>query len=488
MDGKVYLVGAGCGEADLITFRGQRLLCDCDAVVYDDLIASDLLVLPPSGAELIYMGKRSGRHSASQKEISDTLIRLAEEGKRVVRLKGGDPFVFGRGGEELQALQAAGIPFEVIPGISSAIAIPEEAGIPVTHRGLSRSLHVVAGHTADTVDGLPENLEELANLHGTLVFLMGLRQLPEISERLILAGLSEDTPSAVISGGNTSRKVIVRAPLCQIASKSRDITPPAVIVIGDVAALDLMPSGIEPLNAVTIALTGSDSISGQLEDSLKSLGANVFRAQRSQVIRCPLDFSQISDSFGWLVFTSANGVDAFFDALRESEKDIRDFAHYRFAVIGSGTKKRLGKYGVQADLCPKEFTVEDLGKALLKTAAPGTPIFLLRSRKANGVLRKILSPHYPVREIPIYDLKNDERIQKFAAGRMADANYILFSSASGVDFYFEQFGTLPSHTIPVCIGHVCASRLRMYYAGNILTAAEATASSMIEAIMNDLRK
>lgn len=485
--GKVYLVGAGCGEADLITLRGHSLLCTCDAVVYDDLIAPELLTLLPPQSELIYMGKRRGNHSASQEEISDTLIRLAAEGKQVVRLKGGDPFVFGRGGEEIRALQTADIPFEVIPGVSSAIAIPAEAGIPVTHRGLSRSVHIVTAHTADTIDGLPEDLEELAKLHGTLVFLMGLGQLPQISKRLILAGLPEDTPSAVISGGNAPRKAVVRAPLNQIAVKAREITPPAVIVIGNVAALDFKHSGGGPLDTVCVALCGSDGICKKLEDSLKSLGANVFRAQRTEIVRLPFSFDKVSDSPGWLVFTSANGVDAFFDTLLEYKKDIRDFAAYRFAVIGSGTKKRLADHGIQADLSPKEFTVERLGNALLETVSPGTPIFLLRSHKANAALKELLDPYYPVTEVPLYDLKNDERIRKFAAERMDEANYIFFSSASGVDFYFEQFGRIPPHTIPVCIGPVCASRLREHYEGNILISAEATTPSMIDAVLQDIQ-
>ena len=198
--GKVYLVGAGCGKADLITARGLRLLQRCGAVVYDDLIDKALLEEGPAEAERIYMGKRAGRHSAGQQEINERLTGLARQGKMVVRLKGGDPYIFGRGGEEMQALLEADVPCEMVPGISSALGIPAQAGIPVTCRGVSRSVHIIVGHTADTPDGLPA-LEQLAGLEGTLVFLMGLGRLTEIAARLIGAGMPPETPAAVLAGG-----------------------------------------------------------------------------------------------------------------------------------------------------------------------------------------------------------------------------------------------------------------------------------------------
>ena len=246
MSGCVYLVGAGCGPMDLITLRGLRLLQSCDAVVYDDLIDPELLSSAPLQAERIYVGKRRGRHSAAQEEISQLLVEKAREGKQVVRLKGGDPFVFGRGGEECLVLREAGVPFEVVPGISSAIAVPALAGIPVTHRGVSQGVHIVTAHTADTEDGLPANLSQLAHIGGTLVFLMGLRQLPRLTERLITEGMPGDTPSAVISGGADSRPTAVRAPLSQLprAAQAAGVCPPAVIVVGGTAGMDL--SGGQP--------------------------------------------------------------------------------------------------------------------------------------------------------------------------------------------------------------------------------------------------
>ena len=237
--GRVDLVGAGCGKADLITVRGLKLLQQCQAVVYDDLIDPALLDAAPETARRIYMGKRSGAHSAPQSEINQTLIDLAREGLRVVRLKGGDPYLFGRGGEEMLALKAAGIPCGEVPGIPSAIGIPAEFGIPVTHRGLSRGLHIVTAHTSDTPDGLPADFDHLAKLEGTLVFLMGLSQAERIATRLMAAGKSPDTPAAVLSGGNSKNPACIRTTLAQLAEAARNVRPPAIILVGEVAAEDL---------------------------------------------------------------------------------------------------------------------------------------------------------------------------------------------------------------------------------------------------------
>ena len=236
--GHVALVGAGCGKADLITVRGLRLLRQCTALVYDDLIDDSLLDELPAGAETFYMGKRSGHHAAPQAEINAKLIELARAGHRVVRLKGGDPFVFGRGGEEALALRQAGIDFEVVPGISSAIAIPGEAGIPVTHRAMSREVHIITAHTK--AEETPD-YRRYAALEGTLVFLMGLQRLEKIAADLQAGGMAGDTPAAVISGGNAAHRAAVRAPLSGIAAAARQagVEAPAVIVVGPTAALDL---------------------------------------------------------------------------------------------------------------------------------------------------------------------------------------------------------------------------------------------------------
>ena len=238
--GRVALVGAGCGRADLITVRGLRLLQQCRAVVYDDLIDTALLDTAPAGAERIYVGKRSGRHSAPQAEINAALIALAQRGGLTVRLKGGDPYVFGRGGEEALALQRAGIPFEVVPGITAAIAVPAEAGIPVTHRGVSRAVHIITAHTQDETPDFSRWAALAAD--GTLVFLMGLQRLPQIAAGLLAGGLPPQTPAAVLSGGNAPHPAAVRASLGEITDVARaaGVEAPAVIVVGDVAGMELL--------------------------------------------------------------------------------------------------------------------------------------------------------------------------------------------------------------------------------------------------------
>ena len=240
--GRVALVGAGCGRADLITVRGLRLLQQCRAVVYDDLIDTALLDTAPAGAERIYVGKRSGRHSAPQAEINAALITLAQRGGLTVRLKGGDPYVFGRGGEEALALQRAGIPFEVVPGITAAIAVPAEAGIPVTHRGVSRAVHIITAHTQDETPDFSRWAALAAD--GTLVFLMGLQRLPQIAAGLLAGGLPPQTPAAVLSGGNAPHPAAVRASLGEItdAARAAGVEAPAVIVVGDVAGMELLHS------------------------------------------------------------------------------------------------------------------------------------------------------------------------------------------------------------------------------------------------------
>lgn len=239
--GYVHIVGAGCSDYDLITVRGLNLVQNADTIIYDDLISNELLDTAKESCEKIYAGKRSGRHYMKQEEINDLIVSKAKEGKTVVRLKGGDPFVFGRGGEEISALMEHKIPFDEVPGITSAIAIPAEAGIPVTHRGLSRSLHIITGHTADTADGVSESIEKLASLDGTLVFLMGLSNMKKICSRLIECGKDGNTPAAVISGGNSKNKIAVRAPLKDLveACISKNVKSPVTIVIGPVAELNL---------------------------------------------------------------------------------------------------------------------------------------------------------------------------------------------------------------------------------------------------------
>ena len=487
--GCVYLIGAGCGPADLITLRGMERLRRCDAVVYDDLIDPRLLELVPEGAERLYMGKRQGRHSASQSDISAKLVALAREGKVVARLKGGDPFVFGRGGEEILALQAAGIPYEEIPGISSAIAIPALAGIPVTHRGASQSLHIVTGHTAHTPDALPSQLDKLAGLEGTLVFLMGLSQLPQLAARLLAAGKDPDTPAAVISGGNAPHPATVRGTLADIADLAREVQPPAVIVVGQVAGLDLSSTLSGPLDGVRVGITGTEAVTGRLEEALTGLGASVTLAERSLLLELEpdLEFSVLADGAPhWLVFTSANGVRLFFRRLREQGLDLRRLHACKFAVIGAATGEALAQHGIRADLCPAQYTSRGLGLALRETAKPEEDIFLLRSLYGSPVLPALLHERgLSVHEIPLYDLQSDPEIARQTAHALPSLDYLTFSSASGVDLFFRQYGALPSRARCVCIGEVTAQALLDRGGPSPLVPADTSVQGMVQSILAD---
>ena len=485
--GKVCLVGAGCGRADLITLRGLRLLRCCDVVIYDDLIDRDLLREVPGHAQVIYMGKRQGKHSARQEEICAQLVQCAQEGKLVVRLKGGDPFVFGRGGEELLALEQAGIPCEVVPGISSALAIPAMAGIPVTHRGLSRGIHIVTAHTADTGDGLPEYLDDLARLPGTLVFLMGLSRLESIALRLIKAGKPGDTSAAVLSGGNSPYPAAVRGTLADIAERVRaaQVQPPAVIVVGAVAELDLPVSIDDPLEGVTVGLSGSEPMTRKLREALEPLGARTFLAQQSiiQALPTPIELSSLCDgNIHWLVFTSANGVKEFFRRLKAERVDLRRLHQCRFAVIGAATGKALSAQGFQADLCPETYTTTALARTLLETVPPQEDIFLLRSRQGSDELLQTLSASRTVWDIHIYDAV-PAPVTEEAEEWLKRADYLVFTSAGGVKMFLEQQGGIPSQARCVCIGEVTAAALTRHWNGSPILAKGTSVEGIVQAIL-----
>lgn len=484
--GCVYLVGAGCGSADLITVRGLELLRRCDALIYDDLIDPALLGTAPVRAERIYMGKRSGKHSASQEEISNELIRQSKMGRTVVRLKGGDPYVFGRGGEEFLALQEAGIPCEEVPGVSSAIAIPAAAGIPVTHRKLSRSLHIITGRTADTADALPQDFEHFAKLQGTLVFLMGLKHLPLIAQRLMETGKSPDTPAAVVSGGNSPNPAKVRGTLCDIAERVREagVMTPAVIIVGEVAALDLSPTILRPLEGVNIGLTGTVELVEKLSLVLKEQGARVHYLQQHKLLELPEAMEHWQPGGGWLVFTSSNGVRCFFRALSRRGLDRRCLSGHKFAVIGGATGKCLWEYGYKADLCPEVYTSEALGKALLKTVSSGEPITLFRSAQADNHLYDTLADAgHTVTDLRVYDV-----VPEAAEGEVPKVDYLVFASAGGVKAYWETFGEPEKTTKCVCIGEITAAALQKRSDRPFLMATEISAQGILDTILTNAQQ
>ena len=482
--GFVYLVGAGCGSADLITVRGLRLLQSCDAVVYDDLIDPALLA-QAAHAEQHPAGKRCGRHSMPQSEINSLLVRLGQSGKTVVRLKGGDPFVFGRGGEEFLALQAAGVPCEEVPGISSCIAVPAAAGIPVTHRGASRSFHVITGHTAQTGDTLPESLEALAALHGTLVFLMGLNSLEQIAARLTAAGKPPETPAAVVSGGNAPHPATVRGTLADIAEKARAarVQAPAVIVVGAAAALELCAPAapVLPLAGVRVGLVGTPAFTERLARRLGALGAAAGPCMTARVRPLPPQpgWERLADGRScWVVLTSRNGVGCFFDALAAARIDVRRLHACRFAAIGPATAEALAQRGITADLCPEQATGAELARALCAAAGPGEEILLFRAAESSPEMRGILTAQgFSVREYTLY------KTEYAAASPNAEADYLAFASAGGVRAWSSACGAAPKGAVCVCIGPVTARALAQQTGAPFLTAEDISAEGVAECIL-----
>ena len=497
MSGKVYLVGAGCGDPELITWKGLNLLRTCDAVLYDDLVADKLLEETKQDCERIFVGKRYGRHSLPQNETNALLVEKAKEGKMVVRLKGGDPFVFGRGGEEVLTLQAENIPYEVVSGVTSSIAVPAAAGIPVTHRKIARSFHVITGHTAAGGETtLTENLDVLAKLEGTLVFLMGLHHLEEICDGLMTGGKAKDTPAAVISNGTTPEQKIVRAALGELAETVREavLEAPAVIVIGETAELDFTGTIPRPLYGVKIGVTGTKSITRKLRDRLEEQGAAVTEMDYSTIMpyrenaRLEQELQKISD-YPWAVFTSPNGVEIFFDYLKKLKFDVRRLAHLQFAVIGTGTAAALEKRGIYASFLPEKYDVESLAKGLCGTAKKDENILILRAEQGSEILTEVFDAEgMTYTDVKIYDILVDEEKRRFANEKAKEMDFITFASGSGVRGFMENGGTIPAGTKAVCIGTSTAKMLKKYGDYEKLTAETFNVDGVVDIILKEVTK
>lgn len=497
MSGKVYLVGAGCGDPELITWKGLNLLRKCDVVLYDDLVASKLLEETRQNCELIFVGKRYGKHSLPQNETNDLLIEKAKEGKTVVRLKGGDPFVFGRGGEEVLALQAENIPYEVVSGVTSSIAVPAAAGIPVTHRKVARSFHVITGHTAAGGETtLTENLDVLAKLEGTLVFLMGLHHLEEICGELMQGGKDAETHAAVISKGTTPEQKIIRANLGELAAKVREakLEAPAVIVIGETAELDFTGTIPRPLYGVKIGVTGTKSITRKLRDRLEEMGAAVTEMDYSTIVpyrenaRLEEELQEIS-AYPWAVFTSPNGVEIFFDYLKKLKFDVRKLAHLQFAVIGTGTAAALEKRGIYASFLPEKYDVESLAKGLCKTVKKEEKILILRAEQGSEILTEVFDEAgMTYTDVKIYDIHVDEDKRRFANEKAQEMDFITFASGSGVRGFMENGGSIPAGTKAVCIGSSTAKMLKKYGDYEKITAETFNVDGVVEIILKEVAK
>lgn len=395
MTGTVYLVGAGPGNYKLLTLRGKELLERADVVVYDRLADKRLLSFA-ANAETIYAGKTAARHTLRQEEINALLIAAAGAGKTVVRLKGGDPFVFGRGGEEASALAAAKIPFEIVPGVSSAIAAPAYAGIPVTDRREASSFAVITGHEDPLKTTSSVHWDKLAGAVDTLIFLMGVHHLPHLTARLLACGKSPSTPAAFVRWGTRPNQEVLTTTLGTAAADAAKagLKPPAVFVVGSVVGLrrHLAWYDTKPLFGKRIVVTRTQAQASALTAALEEMGACCLEVPTIRLTP-PADAYAALDTaidtlpaYEWIVFTSANGVHAFFDRLTASGKDSRALGQAKIAVIGSATDAALRPYGLRADIIPKNYHAEELAAALAPHISTTTRILLPRARKARSVL------------------------------------------------------------------------------------------------------
>jgi uroporphyrinogen III methyltransferase / synthase len=451
----VYLVGAGPGDPGLLTRRGAALLEVAEVVVFDRLAHPSLLDLAPLTAERINVGKAPGAVEMDQDGINAVLVDRGAQGKTVVRLKGGDPFVFGRGGEEAEALASAGVPFEVVPGITSAIAAPAYAGIPVTHRGLSTHVTVVTGHEDPAKGTTDTDWAALARAGGTLVILMGAGHIADIATRLIDGGRAPETPVAAVRWGTLPGQRTIRATLATIANAG--VRAPSAIVVGKVAALDLAWFESRPLFGRTVVITRAREQASALRVRLELLGAEVLELPTIELE--PLDFTCPDlGSFAWLVVTSANGVDALFDrGLAPAGLDARALGGTKVAAIGPGTAAALERRGIRADLVPERFIAESLLDAFPDPAEAGARVLVARAEQARDVLPEgLVAKGYDVEVLPVYRtvraVPAPEQLELVRAGKV-DA--VTFTSSSTVTGFSELVGPIADpHPLVVSIGPI----------------------------------
>jgi uroporphyrinogen III methyltransferase/synthase len=458
----VFLVGAGPGDPGLLTRRGAEVLAAADVVVYDRLSVDALLDLAPAGAERISVGKAPGRVTMPQEEINALLVERGRTGATVVRLKGGDPFVFARGGEEASALVEAGIPFEVVPGITSAIAAPAYAGIPVTLRHSSTSFTVVTGHEDPSVgDDGSVDWEAVARVGGTIVILMGVARIRRIAEALIAGGRSPATPAAAVRWGTRPEQRTVRATLGTIADA--DLATPSVIVVGDVAAEDLAWFERRPLFGRRVVVTRTREQASALAAALRAAGAEPVEVPVIEVAD-PLDGGAALRAaaarlaaYDWVVLTSPNGARRLLAAVAADGGDARRFGGARIAAIGPGTAAALAVGGLRADLVPERFVAEALLEAF--PAGPGR-VLLARAEVARDVLPDGLrAAGWAVDVVDAYRTVAAAPSDATAAA-LAAADVVTFTSSSSVDRFLEAFGAGAVPQVVACIGPVTAATAR----------------------------
>lgn len=496
----MFLVGAGPGDPGLITVKGLEKIRSADVIVYDYLANGELIQEARPEAELVYVGKKGRDHTVEQIDINELLLRKAHEGKTVVRLKGGDPYVFGRGGEEAQELHAAGIPFEVVPGVSSAVAAPAYAGIPVTHRDHASMVTFITGHEDPAKEESAIDWDVLARNPGTLVFLMGVKNLPTISASLIKAGKSPETPAALIRWGTTPQQVVVVSSLAELPAEAerRGMKAPAVLIVGSVALLRDSLAWFEnkPLFGKRILITRSREQSVKMAGKISEQGGVPVLFPTIRILP-PADYGELDKAvagigtYDWIIFTSVNGVEKFFERFFQIKQDIRDMAGPRLGAIGPVTAAALRKLGLKVELLAKEFVAEGVLEVLSRHEVEGKRFLIPRAEKAREILPEGISNmggHVEVVTVYRTGLPDDAdvaRILTMLARRELDA--VTFTSSSTVTHFVQLMGTtgfsrLMDGVTVASIGPVTSQTIRDFGLPVTVEAAEYTIEGLVSAM------
>jgi len=444
IQGKVYLIGAGPGDPGLITVKGLECIEKADVIIYDYLASPMFLQHAKKNAEIIYVGKKGGDHTLSQYKISALIVEKAKTGLIVARLKGGDPFIFGRGAEEAEELIKAGISFEIVPGVTSAIAAPAYAGIPLTHRRFTSTVAFVTGHEDPTKEESSINWAALAKGIGTIVFLMGVKNLSHITDRLVYHGMSHDMPVALVRWGTTYKQMTVTGTLDNIVErvKSAGLKSPAIIIVGEVIKLRETMQWFEnrPLMGKRIVVTRAREQASELVKVLSDLGAECLECPTIKVVPPgdwkPLDTAiENLSSYDWLIFTSVNGVNFFFERLFKQNRDVRALSNLRTASIGPATAKRMFDSGLKSDIVPKSYRAESVIEAFAQEDIKGKRILLPRAKEARPILPVELAKMGAiVDEVTAYRTKEvRDNVDVLMAGlEQGTIDLITFTSSSTV--------------------------------------------------------
>jgi len=489
------LVGAGPGDLGLVTLRAKQCVEEADVLIYDALSSAAILQWARPEVEKVFVGKRAKNHAMPQDEINSLIVERTKQGKKVVRLKGGDPLIFGRGGEEARELSEAGVTFEFVPGISSSIAGPAYAGIPVTHRDHCSQLTIFTGHEDPTKEESSIDYEKIAAAPGTKVFLMGVARLRAITESLVASGASADTPIALVRWATTGRQKTIEGTLETIAdiAEKADFKSPAVAVIGDVVRERAHINWFEerPLFGKRIVVTRTRDQAGRLSRELGEFGADVLELPTIRV-EAPDDRDAFAEGvahaheYDWLVFTSPNGVEKFFDAFFSIYEDARSLGNPRIAVIGQGTAAKLKEYRFGVDLLPKEFVAEGLVEAFKEHSVENLTVLWVRAQDARDVIFKgLIEQGAIVDECPAYKTVAETSDPTGAAGRLESegADLITFTSASTVDNFFKLELEWPAGCSAGSIGPVTSAALRAHGVEPAFEAKKHDIPGLVEGVL-----